>query len=310
MIIDRQEQVTEAVLEEMRRTPDPRVKEILSALVRHLHAFARETRLTEREFEQAVGYVAALGQHTTPSHNEVMLICGSLGLSNLICLMNNGNNGTTETAANNLGPFWRADSPRCDNGSSILRSPTPGAALFFEGWVRDRDGHPVAGADVDIWQASTVGLYENQDPTQAEMNMRGKFTTDADGSFSFRSVKPAGYPVPMQGPTGALLRAQHRHNFRPAHLHALIYKPGFKTMASQVYASDDPYLETDCQFGVTRALIGNFIRHDGPAPAGVEDAGIEGQGPWYSLAYTFVLEPGESWLPKPPISKKVTAPVA
>jgi len=302
MIIDTQEDVTAAVLQEMHRTPDPRTKEILAALVRHLHAFIREVHLTEREFQEAVGHIVALGQKTTPSHNEVMLICGSLGVSNLVCLLNNGANGTRPTQANNLGPFWREGSPRVANGGSLLRSPTPGEALFFKGWVRDERGAPIAGAEVDVWHSSPVGLYENQDATQAEMNLRGKFTTEVDGSFRFRSVKPAGYPVPIDGPAGVLLRAQQRHNFRPAHLHFLIHKSGFKTIASQVYSSDDPYLETDSQFGVTKALIGDYVRHaDGPAPA------PDVAGPWYSLEHTFVLEPGESWLPRPPISRKVAA---
>jgi catechol 1,2-dioxygenase len=302
VIIEKQEEVTTAVLQEMHRTPDPRTKEILECFVRHLHAFIREVRLTEREFQEAVGHVVALGQKTTPSHNEVMLICGALGVSNLVCLLNNGANGTRPTQANNLGPFWRAGSPRVENGGSLLRSPTPGEALFFKGWVRDADGRPVAGAEVEVWHSSPVGLYENQDATQAEMNLRGMFTTEADGAFAFRSVKPAGYPVPTDGPTGVLLRAQRRHNMRPAHLHFLIHKPGFKTIASQVYTNDDPYLETDSQFGVTKALIGNYVRHvDEPAPA------PDVEGPWYSLEHAFVLEPGESWLPKPPITAKVEA---
>jgi catechol 1,2-dioxygenase len=231
-----------------------------------------------------------------------MLIAGSLGVSNLVCLLNNGANGTRPTQANNLGPFWRSGSPRVANGGSLVRSPTPGDALFFKGWVRDAAGRPVAGADVDVWHSSPVGLYENQDPTQAEMNLRGKLTTGADGAFSFRSVRPAGYPVPTDGPTGVLLRAQQRHNMRPAHLHFLIHKPGFKTIASQVYSSDDPHLETDSQFGVTKALIGDYVRHtDERAPA------ADVRGPWYSLEHTFVLEAGESWLPQPPIAKKVEA---
>jgi catechol 1,2-dioxygenase len=302
VIIENQEDVTAAVLQEMHRTPDARTKEILSSFVLHLHAFIREVRLTEREFQEAVGHIIALGQHTTPSHNEVMLISGSLGVSNLVCLLNNGANGTRPTQANNLGPFWRAGSPRVENGGSLLRSPTPGDALFFKGRVQDADGRPVAGAEVDVWQSSPIGRYENQDATQAEMNLRGKFTTEADGSFGFRSVKPAGYPVPTDGPTGVLLRAQKRHNMRPAHLHFLIHKPGFKTIASQVYSNDDPYLETDSQFGVTKALIGKYVKHvDEPAPA------PDVQGPWYSLGHSFVLEPGESWLPKAPISRKVEA---
>ena len=137
MIIANQQQVTPAVLEAIARSPDPRFREIMSALVRHLHDFCREVKLTEREFERAIGHVVALGQHTTDSHNEAVLMSGSLGLSTLICLLNNGNNGQTETAANLLGPFWRMNSPRTENGGSIVRSETPGPALFVTARVRD-----------------------------------------------------------------------------------------------------------------------------------------------------------------------------
>jgi catechol 1,2-dioxygenase len=284
MLIRSQEDVTEAVLAEMHRTPNPRTRELLSSLVRHLHAFIKEVRLTEKEFQDAIGYLNAIGQKTTPSHNEAMLMAGALGASNLVCLLNNAH----PTQANNLGPFYRGGAPRCADGASLLRSPTPGSHLEFKGWVRDPKGNPVPGAEVDVWHSSTIGLYENQDPSQAEMNLRGKFTTLADGSFSFTTVKPAGYPVPIDGPTGALLAAQKRHNMRPAHLHFLIYKPGYKTIASQVYDPADPKLETDSQFGVTQALIGNFVR----------------KGDDYTLEFTFVIEPGEARLPKPPITEK------
>jgi catechol 1,2-dioxygenase len=200
-----------------------------------------------------------------------------------------------------LGPFWRTNSPRTPNGGSLLRSETPGSTLFFKGWVRDQQGNPIAGAEVDVWHASPFGLYENQDPEQAEMNLRGKFTTDANGEFSFRSIKPAGYPIPMNGPVGGLLNAQRRHNFRPAHLHFLIYKTGYKTVTSQIYSPDDPHLNTDAQFGVTRALIGRYEMHENePAPV------PEVAGTWYSLQHTFILQPGESWLPTPPVSGKAT----
>ena len=288
MVIRSEKDVTDAVLGEMRRTPDPRTKEILSTLVRHLHAFVREVKLTEKEFQDAIGLINAIGQKTTPSHNEAMLMAGALGVSNLVCLINNAQ----PTQANNLGPFYRAGAPRCADGASLLRSPTPGPALKFQGWVRDRGGNPVAGAEVDVWHSSTVGLYENQDPGQAEMNLRGKFVTRADGSFSFTSVKPAGYPVPVDGPTGVLLGAQKRHNLRPAHLHFLIYKPGFKTIASQVYDPSDPNLETDSQFGVTQALIGNYR---------------EAEKGRFELEFTFVIEPGEARLPRPPITEKAKA---
>jgi hydroxyquinol 1,2-dioxygenase len=291
MIIRTQEDVTPAVLAEIARAENPRFREIMSALVRHLHAFAREVKLTEAEYQAAAATIAALGQRTTESHNEAILMGGALGFSTLVCLLNNGEDGATETTANLLGPFWRADSPPTENGASIVRSRTKGEPIFVTAWIRDQDGRPVAGAEVDVWHSSTEGYYENQDPAQAEMNLRGKFTSGADGRIAFRSIKPAGYPIPVDGPVGALLRAQKRANMRPAHLHFLIYKPGFKTHISQVYTDDDPNLATDSQFGVTAALIGHYVRHDNETP-------------WYSLEFTFRLEPGIAEWPRPPISGK------
>ena len=202
MIIENLEQVTQAVLEEMKRTPDARTKEILECMVRHLHAFMREVKLTEKEFDAAINYVAALGHLTTGSHNEVRLMAGTLGVSTLVCLLNNGPNAATESSANLLGPFWRTDSPKTENGGSLLRSPTPGPALFFKGWVRDEAGTPVAGADVDVWHASPVGLYENQDPEQAEMNLRGKFTTDAKRRIQFPKHQAVRVPHSDEWPGG------------------------------------------------------------------------------------------------------------
>jgi catechol 1,2-dioxygenase len=297
MIIERQEHVTDAVVEAFGNTADPRTREILIALARHLHAFARDVHLTEQEFEKAVGIITALGQKTTANHNEVVLMAGSLGFSALVCLLNNGNNGQTETTANLLGPFWRMNSPPTKSGGSIVRSPTPGPAIFVNCWAKDQSGKPIAGAEVDIWHSSPEGFYEQQDPKQADMNLRGKFMTDNNGHFSFRSVKPAGYPIPVDGPVGDLVRATGRHNFRPAHLHFLIFKEGFKTLISQIYSNDDDKLETDVQFGVTRALIGNYIRHAAAEPAPAADV----KGEWYSLDQTFVMEPGKARLPRAPI---------
>jgi catechol 1,2-dioxygenase len=299
MIISSLDDVTAAVLAELQRAPDPRFREVMSAFVRHLHAFAREVKLTEQEFHAAVGYIVALGKHSNETHNEAVLMAGSLGFSALICLLNNGDGGAVETSANMLGPFWRMHSPKMANGDSIVRSPTPGPALFVDAWFRDRAGRPVTGAEVDVWHSSPEGFYENQDPVQADMNLRGTFTTDADGHIAFRSVKPAGYPIPIDGPVGELLRAQGRHNMRPAHLHFLAVKDGFKTLVSQVYVNDDRFLDSDVQFGVTRHLVGNYVRHDNePAPA------PDVTGPWYSLAHTFVMETGEARLPRPPITGK------
>ncbi len=299
MIIKDQNDVTRAVLSEVERTKDPRTREILSALVRHLHEFAREVRLTEKELRDGSAFVVELGKHTNESHNEVVLLGGSLGFSSLVCLLNNGNNGQTETTANMLGPFWRLDSPRTENGGTIVRSPTPGPALFVTATVKDDQGRVVPGAEVDVWHSSTEGFYENQDPGQADMNLRGKFNTDAGGRFSFRSIKPAGYPIPIDGPVGELIRAQGRGNMRPAHVHFLIRKPGYKTHISQVFVNDDPYLETDVQFGVTEALVGNYVRHENE-PAPTPDV----QAPWYSLDQTFIMERGDDALPRAPITGK------
>jgi catechol 1,2-dioxygenase len=171
--------------------------------------------------------------------------------------------------------------------------------MFVDASFRDRDGQPVVGAEVDIWHSSPEGFYENQDPMQADMNLRGRFFTDQNGHISFRTVKPAGYPIPIDGPTGELLRAQGRHNMRPAHLHVLASKEGFKTLISQVYVQDDKFIDTDAQFGVTRHLIGSYMRHENekaPAP--------DVAGDWYSLAHTFVMEKGTNRLPRAPITGK------
>lgn len=288
--------VTPAVLAVMERTDDPRLREIMVSLVRHLHGFVRDVRLTEAEFRDAVAILNEMGKLTTDTHNETVVMAGSLGVSSLVCLINNGDGGNTETSQSLLGPFWRFNSPRVDNGGSIVRSETPGPALFVSGRVTDGAGRPVAGAEVDVWHASPVGLYENQDPEQADMNLRGKFTTDSDGRFWFRTVKMVGYPIPTHGVVGRLLKAQNRHPYRPAHLHTLIFKPGLKVLISQVYDPADPRIDDDVQFGVTRALVGNFVRHEEPHASDPKIA-----APWFSLDYGYRMEPGEAVLPKAPI---------
>jgi catechol 1,2-dioxygenase len=271
MIIEGQQDVTIAATSVMERTPDPRLREIMVSLVKHLHGFIRDVRLTEAEFREAAAILGEIGRLTTDTHNEVVLMAL-------------------------LGPFWRLHSPPVENGGSIVRSDTPGPPLFVSARVVDQAGDPVSGAEVDVWHASPVGLYENQDPEQADMNLRGKFTTDAEGRFWFRSVLMIGYPIPTDGVVGRLLKLQQRHPYRPAHLHALIFKRGFKVLISQVYDPADPNIDTDTQFGVTRALIGDFIRHDEPHPT---EADV--RAPWYSLDHVYRMEAGEAVLPRPPI---------
>jgi len=295
-IVEDADGVTDVVLAAMNGASNPRLREVMASFVRHLHAFAREAQLTEAEYDLAVDFLNRIGQATHESHNEGILFADAVGFSTLVCLLNNGRNGATETASALLGPFWRDNSPPTANGGSIVRSSTPGPALFVTCRVTGPDGAPLAGVEVDVWQASPAGMYENQDPEQAGMNLRGRFVTDEEGRFWFRSVKPAGYPVPTDGPVGDLLRAQSRHPYRPAHLHVLGHKPGYKTLITQVFVDDDAYLESDVVFGVTRHLIGDYRRRDdGSRPAPDVEA------PWYTLDYTFVMEPGEAKRPVPPI---------
>ncbi|WP_375789237.1 dioxygenase [Bradyrhizobium sp. Pha-3] len=295
-IIEKLEDVTPTVLRAMASTDNARLRAVMEAFVRHLHAFAREVKLTEAEYDLGIDFLNRIGQATHDSHNEGILFADATGFSTRVCLLNNGNAGATETAAALLGPFWRANSPRTENGASIVRSATPGPELFVACEVVDIAGKPLANVEVDVWQSSPVGLYENQDETQADMNLRGKFTTDASGRFSFRSVKPAGYPVPTDGPVGDMLRAQNRHPYRPAHMHFLGFKPGYKTLITQVFVDHDKHLDSDVVFGVTRALVGDYRRYDDGDPQA-----LGGRAPRYTLNYRFTMESGEAILPKPPI---------
>lgn len=290
-IIEGEASVTAVVQAAMAGTANPRLRRIMAAVVDHAHALIREVGLTEDEFETAVRFITLLGQQTNDCHNEVILAADVLGISTLVALRNHAEQDG-ETAVALLGPFWRADAPVCENGANIARCDMPGAVMDVSGTVRDTAGRPVAGATVDVWQASPVGLYENQDPDQPEMNLRGRFRTDAQGRYRFRTVRPAGYPVPTHGIVGDLLRAQGRHCMRPAHVHFMVYREGYETLITQVFADDSEHLESDVVFGVRRSLVGRFRRHQ-PAPGSDE--------PHYRLDYDFVLRPGACCLPVPPI---------
>jgi catechol 1,2-dioxygenase len=284
-VITDSDSITGIVQKAMSRTPDPRLKEVMSILVRHLHAFLREARPTEEEYEVAVDFLVRLGQATGEKKNEGILASDLLGMSTLVVMLNDPE-GTGKTDAALLGPFWRAASPECAPGESIARDTKGGDPLAVSGHVFDTSGRPVESAIVDVWQASPVGLYENQDPEQPDHNLRGRFRTDAKGGFNFRTVKPKGYPVPTDGPCGELLRAQDRHPYRPAHIHFMISREGYRTLITQVFDSTDESIESDVVFGVTHALSGNYVRQaDGT----------------YRLDYDFTLQPGELRIPKPPI---------
>lgn len=304
MIISREDEVTPKVLNAMADTNDPRLHEITTALVRHLHAFVRETRPTEEEFEAGLRWITRLGQLTDDSHNETVLASDILGISTLIDLINNdGMQGETMSAL--LGPFYRGESPTCVFGESIARSETPGQELYIKGRVIGVDGAPINGATLDIWQASPKGLYENQDPDQADYNLRGVQQTGADGQYLFHSVLPAGYPVPTFGPAGDLLKAQNRRPFRPAHVHFIVSSPVHKTLITQIFMDSDENMASDVVFGAKKQICGELKRHDTP-----HAEYPEAKAPFYVCEYDFILKPGEPKFPIPPISgKKVKEPV-
>ena len=293
--IDNEAMITDVVKEAMSRTANPRLKEIMGLLVDHAHAFVRESNLTDEELDAGLRFIGRIGQANSDTHNEVVLASDVLGISTLVAYRNNPQE-EGQSASALLGPFWRLNAPECKNGENIARSETPGPAMFVKGVVRNVAGAPIVGACVDVWQASPVGLYEVQDPNQDEMNLRGKFETDKQGCYDFRTVRPAGYPVPVHGPIGELLKAQDRHPYRPAHIHFMVSAPGFKTLITQIFADDAEHLTTDVVFGVTQALVGHFERHDSASPE-FPDAPL----PFFTLQYDFVLDEGVQTFPEPPI---------
>lgn len=284
-LISTPETVLPAVLSAIAAAPNARHRTLMNALVRHLHAYVLETQLSEAEFELALRFLVDIGKATGDTKNEVVLAADLLGVSTLVTLLNNPGAGGESTAAL-LGPFWRGDAPFCKPGDSIARGDTPGRALEVRGIVCGPGGEGLAGAIVDTWQASPIGLYENQDLNQPDMNLRGRFTSDQDGSYFFRTVMPAGYPVPTDGPCGKLLRAQCRHPDRPAHLHFMVSKPGYRVHITQVFADTEQNLARDPVFGATRALVGRF------------EIGSSGTA---TLHHDFLLAPGDTVFPHPPI---------
>lgn len=212
MIIQDESQLTDAVRAAMNDTPNERLREVMDAVVRHLHALIREVKPTEEEWERGLAFITALGQATNDTHNETILAADILGLSTLVGMLNNPV-WCGETATALLGPFWRMNSPKLPFGASIAREGTPGAPVLVRGQVTC-DGEPISGATVDVWQADPRGMYDNQIEGLKGMNLRGHFSTTDEGRYQFSTVRPAGYPVPTHGPSGELLRAHRSSSAR------------------------------------------------------------------------------------------------
>ncbi len=285
-LITSPESILNITLAAMQDTEDQRLKTLVCSLTQHLHQFVLENQLTELEFEKALQFIVGIGQATGKNTNEVVLAADILGVSSLVSTINNLDLDGGSYAAL-LGPFWRKNAPLCSWGDNISRSDLGGQAMEVRGRILDESKKPIPSAIVDVWQSSPVGFYENQDEHQADMNLRGRFETNENGEFFFTTVRPSGYPVPTNGPCGDLLRAQKRHPNRPAHIHFMISKPGYKVLITQVFDSTDENLESDPVFGVSQQLVGEYVTDD---VTGV-----------CKLSHSFVLQAGEMVFPAPPI---------
>ncbi|MFE5895037.1 intradiol ring-cleavage dioxygenase [Streptomyces sp. NPDC056462] len=263
---DAPDTVTDEVVASLQGTDDPRLRELLTGLIRHLHAFARESRLTQEEWERAVGFLTATGQACTQTRQEFIMLSDVLGLSMLIETINDRHGpGATESTV--LGPFHMTESPVRALGANI-DLVGGGEPCVVSGRVLSRDGGPLPGAVVDVWQADGNGFYDVQQPdVQPPGNGRGLFTADGEGRFRFRTCVPSPYPIPTDGPVGALLRATGRHPYRPAHIHFIAAADGHTPVTTHIFVAGSDYLDSDAVFAVKPGLVNDFAPVDDPCAA-------------------------------------------
>ena len=258
-----EETAADAVVESFAATPDPRLRELLTSLVRHLHAFVRDTEPTIAEWERAIDFLTATGHKCDSERQEFILLSDVLGISMLVETINNRKTaGATESTV--LGPFHMVASPRRALGDTIDLVGT-GPQCVLEGQVLSADGTPLPGAILDVWQANDQGFYDVQQPdVQPPGNGRGLFTADQDGRYWFRTIVPTHYPIPTDGPVGTLLEATKRHPYRPAHIHFIVTAPGHRPLTTHIFVAGSAYIESDAVFAVKKSLITEFTPADGP----------------------------------------------
>jgi len=257
--------ITDAALDQMASTPNPRLKEIMSSLVRHLHAFAREVDLTPEEWLESIKFLTAVGQKCTEFRQEFILLSDTLGMSALVNALHDRRALEASTKSSLLGPFYRGDSPTLPLGANIA-TKGKGPATVIYGRVVDAAGRGIANASVEIWQPDDEGWYDLQLQDPSQMDLRGRFHTDSEGRYYLRTIAPTGYMIPMDGPVGDMIRAQERHGYRPAHIHFLISAPGYREVVTALYLSGDEHIESDTVFGVTDSLIVHVNKSDAKSP--------------------------------------------
>jgi protocatechuate 3,4-dioxygenase beta subunit len=274
------EDLTSEVLARLEAAADARLREVLRAAVRHLHAFAQEVRLTPDEWMAGIEFLTAVGRITTAERQEFILLSDTMGLSSLVERLahsEEGGDGATESTI--LGPFYVPDAPWRASGDSVAVVDPGAEPVVVRGRVRSTDGRPLPAAVLDIWQAASNGLYDVQDPAQPRGNMRGRFRTDADGGYVFRTSRPVSYPIPDDGPVGRLLRASGRHPWRAAHIHVIASADRHRPVTTHLFDAANEFLDSDTVFGVRDSLVKDFT----PTPDGT-----------LLVTHDFVLRPVEA----------------
>lgn len=283
--------ITQAVLASMDQCRDARLRTVMTSLVQHLHSFAREVKLTEAEWFQAIQFLTAVGHITDDVRQEYILLSDVLGLSTLVTSQNNVKpTGCTEATV--FGPFFVENAPDYALGADISNGAR-GEPCFVSGRVTGLDGQALAGVLMDVWQSDEDGFYDVQKPPTADQphvhRARGRIRTDAQGHYHFRSILAQPYPIPHDGPVGKMLEALGRHPWRPAHLHFMLTAPGHERLITHVFRDQDRYLDSDAVFGVRSTLISDWVRHQ----AGTAPDGSAIDRPYYTLNYDFVLNPAK-----------------
>jgi hydroxyquinol 1,2-dioxygenase len=279
-----EENITDLAAQRWQTAHDPRLAELMGALVRHLHAFAREVRLTEAEWMAAIQWLNRTGQISNEKREEFILASDVLGLSMLVVQMNHRLDARA-TPATVLGPFHIEGSPELDFGADMSQG-LPGTPLYVHGVVRDLDGNPVPGAVLDVWQADNEGLYESQHADVDEARLRAKYTSRADGRYCVRTVAPLGYTIPLDGPVGELMAKTDISHFRPAHVHFLLNVPGYEPLITHLFQEGADYIDSDVVFGVKEPLVVRFE----PREPGETPDGSKSDEPWLEARYDFVLQ--------------------